>query len=151
MGRIIFPCIITALVAVMFLLSCKKGFVETTSVKNDMAEAAKVLNGKVLSGSVRSETNENEIALNYNNGNKYIFMEKIQDTEPISINSTYLAELITSKYGVVLKDLSNNKIFLLTNNDSKSIKMFEANKSIFARDFQNVVVFGITVVNAEKV
>lgn len=150
MGRIIFPCMITALVAVMFLLSCKKGFVETTSVKNDMAEAAKVLNGKVLSGSVRSETNENEIALNYNNGNKYIFMEKIQDTEPISINSTYSAELITSKYGVVLKDLSNNKIFLLTNNDSESIKMFEAVKSIFAKDFQNVAIFGITVVNAEK-
>ena len=81
-GSIIFPGIITVLVAVMLLFSCKKGSAETVSVKNDMAEAAKVLDGTVLSGNVTTESNENEIALNYNNGNKFILIEKIQVPNP---------------------------------------------------------------------
>ncbi len=150
-GSIIFPGMITVLVAVMLLFSCKKGSVETVPVKNDMVEAAKVLDGTVLSGNVTTESNENEIALNYNNGNKFILIGKIQGTEPISINSIQSAEVITSKYGVILKDLSNNKIFLLTNNDSESLKMFEEVKSLFGKNLQSVTVFGVTIVNAEKV
>ena len=150
-GSIIFPGMITVLVAVMLLFSCKKGSVEPVSVKNDMVEAAKVLDGTVLSGNVTTESNENEIALNYNNGNKFILIEKIQGTERISINSIQSAEVITSKYGVILKDLSNNKIFLLTNNDSESLKMFEQVKSLFGKNLQSATVFGVTIVNAEKV
>ena len=111
----------------------------------------KVLDGTVLSGNVTTESNENEIALNYNNGNKFILIEKIQGTERISINSIQSAEVITSKYGVILKDLSNNKIFLLTNNDSESLKMFEQVKSLFGKNLQSATVFGVTIVNAEKV
>ena len=151
LGSIIFPGMITVLVAVMLLFSCKKGSVEPVSVKNDMVEAAKVLDGTVLSGNVTTESNENEIALNYNNGNKFILIEKIQGTERISINSIQSAEVITSKYGVILKDLSNNKIFLLTNNDSESLKMFEQVKSLFGKNLQSATVFGVTIVNAEKV
>lgn len=150
-GSIIFPGMITVLVAAMLLFSCKKDSVETISVKNDMVEAAKVLDGTVLSGNVTTESNENEIALNYNDGNKFILIEKIQGTEPISINSIKSAEVITSKYGVILKDLSNNKIFLLTNNDSESRKMFEEVKSLFGKNLQSATVFGVTIVNAEKV
>ena len=150
-GSIIFPGMITVVVAVMLLFSCKKSSVETVSVKNDMVEAAKVLDGAVLSGNVTTESNENEIALNYNNGNKFILIEKIQGTEPISINSIQSAEVITSKYGVILKDLSNNKIFLLANNDSESLKMFEEVKYLFGKNLQSATVFGVTIVNAEKV
>jgi hypothetical protein len=150
-GSIIFPGMMTVLLAVMLLFSCKKGAVETVSVKSDMVEAAKVLDGTVLSGNVTVESNESEIALNYNNGNKVILIEKIQGTESISINNIQSAEVITSKYGVILKDLSNNKIFLLTNNDSESLKMFEEVKPLFGKDLQGTAVFGVTIVNAEKV
>ena len=150
-GSMIFPGMITVLVAVMLLFSCKKGAVEPVTVKNDMVEAAKVLDGTVLSGNVTTASNENEIALNYNNGNKFILIEKLPGTEPISINSIQSAEVITSKYGVILKDLSNNKIFLLTNNDSESLKMFEEVKSLFGKNLQSATVFGVTIVNAEKV
>ena len=151
LGSIIFPGMIIVLVAVMLLFSCKKGSVETVSVKNNMVEAVKVLDGTVLSGNITTESNENAIVLNYNNGNKFILIEKIQGTEPISINSIQSAEVITSKYGVILKDLSNNKIFLLTNNDSESLKMFEEVKSLFGKNLQSATVFGVTIVNAEKV
>lgn len=150
-GSIIFPGMIMVLVSVMLLFSCKKGSVETVSVKNDMVEAAKVLDGTVLSGNVTTESNESEIALNYNNGSKFILIEKLQGTYPININSIQSAEVITSKYGIILKDLSNNKIFLLANNDSESLKMFEEVRSLFGRNLQNTTVFGVTIVNAEKV
>ena len=150
-GSIIFSGMITVLVAVMLLSSCKKGAVETVSVKSDMVEAAKVLEGTVLSGNVKAESNESEIALNYNNGNKFILIDKIQGTEPISINSIQSDQVITSKYGVILKDLSNNKILMLTNNDSESLKMFEEVKSLFSKNLQSTTVFGVTIVNAEKV
>ena len=149
LGGIISPGIITILVALLLLSSCKKGSVETVSVKNDMVEAAKILDGTVLSGNVTIESSEDEIA--FNTGNKFILVGKIQSTEPISINSIQSAEVITSKYGVILKDLSNNKIFLLTNNDSESLKMFEEVKSFFGKNLQSAIVFGVTIVNAEKV
>ncbi len=151
LGSIIFPGMITALIAAMLLFSCKKSSLETVSVKNDMVEAAKVLGGTVLSGNVTTESNENEIAVNYNNGNKLILIEKIRGSEPITINSILSAQVIISTYGVILKDLSNNKIFFLTNNDSESMKMFEEVKSLFDRNLQSATVFGVTVVNAEKV
>ncbi len=151
LGRILFPGMITVLVAVMLLFSCKKGLVETVSVKNDMVEAAKVLDSKVLSGNVTIESNESELALNYNNGNKYILIEKIHGTKPIGINGIHSAEVITSKCGIILKDLSNNKILLLTNNDSESIKIFEKVKLLFDKNLETATVFGVTVVNAEKV
>ena len=150
-GSMIFPGMITVLIAVMLLFSCKKGTVESVTVKDDMVEAAKVLDGMILSGNVTTESNESEIALNCNNGNKFILIEKIQGAEPISINSIQSAEVITSKYGVILKDLSNNKIFLLTNNDAESLKMFEEVKSLFGKNLQCATVFGVTIVNAEKV
>ena len=150
-GSMIFPGMITVLISVMLLFSCKKGTVESVTVKDDMVEAAKVLDGMILSGNVTTESNESEIALNCNNGNKFILIEKIQGAEPISINSIQSAEVITSKYGVILKDLSNNKIFLLTNNDAESLKMFEEVKSLFGKNLQCATVFGVTIVNAEKV
>lgn len=149
-GSIILPGMITVLIAAVFLLSCKKSSVETVSVKDDMAKAAKVLDGTILSGNIATESDENQIALNYNNGNKFILIEKIQNAEPISINGIQSAEVITSKYGVILKDLSNNKIFLLTNNDSESLKMFEEVKSLFDKTSQSAIVFGVTIVNTER-
>src|SRR5471030_2014869 len=95
--RIIFLGMITALASIMLLFSCKKGSVENISVKNDMVEAAKIIDGEVLSGNIMSESDENEVALNYNNGNKFILITKIAAAEKIHINNMQSAEVITSK------------------------------------------------------
>jgi hypothetical protein len=151
LGRIILPGMITAVIAVMFLFSCKKSSVEKVSVKNDMVTAAKMIDGAVLSGTITSESDENEVALNYNNGNKLILITKIADAESININNMQSAEVITSKYGVIIKDVSTNKVFLLANNDLESIKKFEAVQSLFDKNFESATIFGITIVNSEKV
>ena len=149
-GKILFPGIITVLVAVVLLFSCKKDAVETVSIKNDMVSAAKILNGAVLSGTITSEMDENEVALNYNNGNKFILISKIADAENININNMQSAEVITSMYGVILKDVSTDKVFLLSNNDLESIKKFASVQLLFDNNFQSVTIFGTTIINSEK-
>lgn len=147
--RILSQGILTFLLAVTLLFSCRKGSVETVSIKNNMAEAAKVLDAKIISGNIKAESNENEIGLNYNNGNKFILIEKIPGTA-ISMNSIQSAEVITSKYGIILKDIVTNKIILLTNNDPESIKMFEEVKTLFDTNIESAIVFGTTVIKTEK-
>ena len=149
--RIILPGMATAVIAVMLLFSCKKSSVEDISVKNDMTTAAKMIDGTILSGTITSESDESEVALNYNNGNKFILITKITDAESININNMQSAEVITSKYGVIIKNVSTNKVFLLANNDSESIKKFKALQSLFDKNFQSATIFGTTIINSEKV
>ncbi len=151
LGRIILPGMITAVIAVTFLFSCKKNSDENVAVKNDMVTAAKMIDGAVLAGTITSESDESEVALNYNNGNRFILITKIADAESINIDNMQSAEVITSKYGVIIKDVSTNKVFLLANNDLESIKKFEAVQSLFDKNFQSATIFGITIVNSEKV
>lgn len=151
LGRIILPGMITAVIAVTFLFSCKKSSVENATVKNDMITAAKMIDGAVLSGTITSESDESEVTLNYNNGNKFILITKIADAESINIDNMQSAEVITSKYGVIIKDVSTDKVFLLANNDLESKKIFDAVQSLFDKNFQSATIFGITIVNSEKV
>jgi hypothetical protein len=150
-GTKILPGMVTAVIAIMLLSSCKKNSVENAAVKNDMVTAAKMIDGAVLSGTITSESDESEVALNYNNGNKFILIAKIAGAESIHINNMQSAELITSKYGVIIKNVSTDKVFLLANNDSESIKKFKAVRSLFDKNFQSATIFGITIVNNEKV
>jgi hypothetical protein len=151
LGRLILPGMITVVIAVMLLFSCKKSSVENVAAKNDMVTAAKMIDGAVLSGTITSESDESEVALNFNSGNKFILIAKIAGAESIHINNMQSAELITSKYGVIIKNVSTDKIFLLANNDLESIKKIKAVQSLFDKNFQNATIFGITIVNSEKV
>lgn len=130
--------------------SCKKNSVDTIPEKSNMTDAAKVISGNLLTGNLRVESNEEEIALDYNNGDKIILVTKIPKTEVANINNMQSAEVITSKYGIILKDLSNNKIFFLVNNDSESTNKFETVQSLFTTGFQSDKIFGTTIVNSEK-
>ena len=90
-----------------------------------MVEAARVLDSKVISGNIITQSNEGEIALNYNSGGQLILIEKLKGMGFVNIGSIKSAEIITSKFGIILKDAGSNSIFLLANNDAESIKMFE--------------------------
>jgi hypothetical protein len=149
-GSRMFPAMVIIFVTATFFFSCKKSTHEVVPVKNDMVEAARVLDSKVISGNITTQSNEEEIALNYNSGDQLILIEKIKGMGFVNISSIKSAEIITSKYGIILKDAGSNSIFLLANNDPESIKMFERIKPFFSNNTQSATVFGVTVVNAEK-
>ncbi|PVD52781.1 hypothetical protein DC498_07580 [Terrimonas sp.] len=149
-GSIVYISMITVFIAIILISSCKKEAAKNAVIQNDMIEAAQKTGSKILSGNVAIESDDSGIVLNYNNGSKLIFIEKIRGTKTVDINRIHSAEIITSDYGVIIKNLDDKNVFFLINNDSESLKMFQSISSFFANRYQSSTVFGITVVNAEK-
>src|SRR5215831_17290208 len=132
--------------AMVFLFSCKKDLVNRAYSKNDIAEATRVLAGELITGNITSESDKNELALNYNNNNKIILIDKLTNTECPDIGDIKSAEVMISNYGIIIKDLSLNKTFLFMNNDEKSIEKFKSIQLLFTGKIQPVIVFGTTII-----
>ena len=145
----LFPGMTAILIIVILIFSCKKSSVDST-VKDDMAEAARTWGGEMFSGTITTQGDEEGVVLDYNNGNKIICIENIKGTEPIRIADIRSAEIITSDYGVILKDVNNNKVFILTTNDPKSAKIAERVKSIFPGNPEAKAIFGVTIIHTER-
>ena len=148
--RIVYINMISMFIGIILVSSCKKDPDKNAVIQSDMIEAAKKTGSKVLSGNVAIESDDNGIALNHNNESKLILIEKIPGAETVDITQIHSAEIITSEYGVIIKNLDDKNVFFLINNDSESLQMFQSIKSLFANHYQSSTVFGITVVNAEK-
>jgi hypothetical protein len=115
-----------------------------------MDQAAKILQGEKRSGSLIGAEDGDRLALSCNEGRQYILVDKIPGTQNIGVFSSTSAELITSEYGIVIKDLSNNKLVLLANNDAESIRRMEQARSIMNGEGVSLVfgtIFGTTIVN----
>jgi hypothetical protein len=130
-------------------LSCKKSSIKDISFKDDLIGAANMVNGTVLYGSLTSESNNNQIGLSYNNGQKYIIIDKLPGRNNLSINIPS-AGLILSECGVIIKDESKNSFLLLANNDPRSITQFKTLASHLNGSIQSSLIYGLTVVNADR-
>lgn len=142
--------VVAVIIASLLLFSCKKSSLETVPEKNNMASVSESLQGDLFIGKVTVESDENEIVINYNNSSKYILITKIPQTQISNINDVQSASLITSKYGIVLKDLNTHKVYFFTNNDSESLDEFKTVQSNFKSSFQSNKIFGTTIINTEK-
>lgn len=143
--------------AVLFLagavvFSCRKNVASETQVarKTQMDEIARLLNGDLRSGSLAGADDENELALDYNNGGQFILVDKLPGAKNIRFRPGSSVELITSRYGIVIRDLGNNKLLLLANNDEESIRRFDAVRSLLQDGYESVMIFGTTLVNPER-
>ncbi|HEY4875703.1 MAG TPA: hypothetical protein VIH86_09045 [Puia sp.] len=139
-----------SLAATSFLFSCKKDNTSAMISQNKFDEAAKILDGTKLTGSMTSSISENELAINYNNGSQYILIDEIPGSGKININSNESSELIISKYGLIINDKSNGKILLLPNNDEESIQKFETVKLLLKNNYESSLIFGTTILNSEN-
>lgn len=144
---ILIASILIFLVSTLFI-SCKKNIPGTASAGYNMDKAAKILGTKKISGSLESISIENELVLNYNKGNRFIFIDKLPGSSGINIAPISSADLIVSDYGVIIKDLNHDKIWLLVNNDEQSARKFEALRSDLIGNYPATKIFGITLVNS---
>jgi len=144
------PEVVAVIIAALLLFSCKKNSFETVPEKNNMASVSESLGGDLFTGKVTVECDKDEIAINYNNGSKYILITKIPQIQISNINDVQSASLITSKYGIVLKDLNTGRVYFFTNNDSESLDEFKTVESNFKSSFQSDKIFGTTIINNEK-
>ena len=134
-------------------MSCKKNETGITTpvssvATDDMGSIAKMMDGDALTGNIAGTADDNSISLVFNKGSRYILIEKIPGMPGVDVNAVDRAVLITSKYGVIVKDVTANKVWLLANNDDESQQKFEAIKKQLHCSFISTTVYGFTVVRS---
>ena len=138
--------------ATAMFFACKKNAdaVAAANGAGDINSIAAVIEGTAETGSIVTNDDNNTTTIVFNNGSKYVLIDKIPGMPTEDIHSIQKAVLVTSKHGIVLKDVTNNKIFLLANNDEESLQKFETVKQGLHCDVVSTTIFGTTIVNAEK-
>ena len=136
---------LTALLGTMAFFSCKKE-AAGHNFKNDLSEVKGSLEGKKLIGSITAVTEDNESALIFNNGNELVIIG-IPKSESLDAGTIKFAELIVSKYGVIIKDVSKNEVWLLANNDEESKRKFESVRAFFPDAKHNATIFDLIEIN----
>ena len=132
--------LVTALASAL-LFSCGKRAV-TTSPNTRMEQAARLLHGEKRSGSLLGAEDADRLALSYNNGSQYILVDKLPGPDKIGIFSMTSAELITSSYGIIIKDLSTNRLVFLANNDEESLRRMQQARTLLLDEAAGATVFG---------
>jgi hypothetical protein len=143
--------VIALLVAVSGLfISCTKSVEGSTDVTKNMDQIARLLGSRTISGSIAAGRSDGELALNYNHGSKIILIDELAGADHLYVKSMQSADLIISKYGVVILDPSNNTLILMENNDPESIGKFSQVKSLLPAYDDCTRIFGTTVINGEN-
>ncbi len=147
MGSVAIMCI-----AGMFFYSCKKdtNSVYVPAVNDNMYTIAEIVQGKVFAGRVNSAANDSVLTIDYNNSSQFVFVQEMPGALKVDVPSLPSAEIITSVYGIIIKDGATGKTVLLANNDAESIRRFEEVKAVLKSNYTSSTVFGITIVQAEK-
>ena len=128
--------------------SCKKE-AGSHAATNDLAAAARNLEGTQLTGSITVVKEEGESALLFNNANKLVVVG-LPECNSLPAGTIEPAELIVSKYGVVAKDVVKNKVWLLANRDEPSKRKFESIRAPFPNANYLATVFNIIEINTGK-
>lgn len=145
------------LLTATILFSCQKNEVSnpateaTTALADNMKAIATMVNGETLEGSMLAATGEDKnLTLVFNQGSKFIIVEKIPGVPIENPDEIKNAVVITSKYGIIVKNTSDNKAWLMINNDDESQQKFEAVKQQLHCSLVTTTIFGTTIVNAQS-
>jgi len=146
------------LVTAVIFFSCQKNAVNNPAIASTAAAPldnigaiANMVNGETLEGGMVAATGEdNSLTLVFNQGNKYIIIEKIPGMPFENPDEIKQAVVITSKYGIIVKNTKDNKAWLMINNDEESLQKFEAVKQQMHCSLVTTTVFGTTIVNAQS-
>ena len=150
-GRAMLACIAILLATGTLFFSCKKNVTqstETVAAKDDMQQVATMLDGEPQQGSIATAADDKGITMVFNKGSRYILIEKIPGMPGQNVDAIESAVLITSKYGVFIKDVTENKAWLLINNDEESMQKFEAIKQQLNCSYVSTTIYGVTVVKS---
>ncbi len=144
--------LVVIILMVTILISCKKDVSQNTTASNidDTYKLAEIISGKVLSGSITSTDEEGLQSINFNNGSQFVLVQKIPGLCNIKIPASPFAELVTSSYGVIVKDKAHNGLLLLANNDAESIKKFKQVEAALHNLYKSTLIYGTTVINIDK-
>lgn len=140
---------VTLILASLFILtSCQKNKQADIIAKNDMQQVAGILKGKIDCGKLENAaTEENFTYLEFNEGSKGIIVQLMPGEQNLSIPSLANSCIITSNYGVVIKDPAANSVLLLPRDDQESQRKFAEVELLFNRQPKTAQIAGTTFIN----
>lgn len=149
--------ILSGLLAILMLTftitSCQKTSGKELSpigspAKDEMQLAADMLEGQLNWGKLENEGSDNDVIyLDFNYGNKAIFVQLAPENQGIKMPSLDNAGIITSQHGIIIKDPLTNKVFLFPQNDTESMRIFESIAPGFKEKASTTPIAGTTLVN----
>ena len=137
----------TLLCAVAFF-SCKKE-VAGHSSRNDLTVAASTLESTKRTGSITVVTEKGESAFVFESAEKLVVIV-VPESPSLPSGTMKPAELIVSKYGVVVKDVSQNKVWLQANGDAESKGKFDALSASFPTAHYGATILDLVEINTGK-
>ncbi|MBO9659928.1 MAG: hypothetical protein J7527_14005 [Chitinophagaceae bacterium] len=140
--------IILLLTGLIVFSACQKNKQEASIPKNDMQEAATLLKGKIDCGKLENAATEDNVAyLDFSEGSKAIIVQLMPGDKSVSIPSLTNSCIITSNYGVVIKDPATNSVLLLPRDDEESQRKFAAVEQLFNQQKLTATIGGTTLIN----
>ena len=110
------------MMAATIFFSCKKESAATATPADNTENITKMLQGNALTGSIVTDSDESNTVLTFNRGSKYIIIEKIPGMPVENVDAIRNAVLITSKYGIIVKDTDKIKYGCLLTTMKKACK-----------------------------
>lgn len=140
--------LIIILASLFIFSSCQKNKQADIIAKNDLQQVAELLNGKIDCGKLQNEaTEDNFTYLEFNEGSKGIIIQLLPGDQNVNIPSLDHSCIITSSYGIVIKDLSNSSVLLLPRDDRESQHKFAEVELLFNKQTQTAKIAGTTFIN----
>ncbi|SIO00656.1 hypothetical protein SAMN04488055_2497 [Chitinophaga niabensis] len=133
------------LLVALFLFSCNKDNDANPNAGNEnLAAAAKAVTGNLVQGNVKAISGPEGLILHINDLD--ILVEKALGNTLYALPDMPSAAVITSEYGLILKDLARGNVYFLVNNDEESISKFNSVASLFPSIVNINKIFGTTIV-----
>jgi hypothetical protein len=140
--------VILMLTGLIIFSACQKNKNEAIIVRNDMQQAADLLKGKIDCGRLENAaTEDNFTYLEFDEGSKAIIVQLMPGDKNIEIPSLKSSCIITSNYGVVIKDPATNTVLLLPRDDQESQRKFAAVELLFNQQKLTATTGGTTLIN----
>jgi hypothetical protein len=110
--------------------SCRKNDAQASKPYLNMQQIASKLDGTLLCGPLTSESDEEGLAIIYDNGKNegkgLIAMEKIPSSLLAVPGRIEHAEIVCSSFGIIVRDIDQNKLWIYMQNDEKSRQKFQS-------------------------
>lgn len=105
--------------------SCRKNST-ANNLPADLKQVAVKLDGTLVTGSLMSESDNEGLAVLYNNSKELLLIEKIKSSHLATPGEIKHAEIVCSSYGIIIRDTDNNKTWFYIQNDEKSKRKFSS-------------------------
>lgn len=126
----------------LMISSCKKSETMQTHSLNEMEHLSLILSGEILNSGIKDGQDDEGLVFVLNQENALLILQKISPAFLTSAGTLESATIISSKYGVLVRNNETLQTWLYIQNDRESRKKFEQVRARLSGDIQSVEIAG---------